>query len=174
MGNRRGIARVTMIGEALSRTIVLAMVITAIVVGATSIYPKGFTVMFVTAGIAIAVEIALLLRACFYILKPSAYNLTNLRGGILIAVQSVLLALFIVAAVFAFRDYSKEPGYESRAQAAVYGKRIACGVLIMASILFQIVPTVIVIARLTQDTDEVARVKSKASVDEKDIHSRSR
>lgn len=76
---------------------------------------------------------ALILRACFYLLKPSAYNLTNFRGGLLIAVQLVLLALFIIAAVFAFRDYSKEPGYASREQAAVYDRRIAAGVLIMAS-----------------------------------------
>ncbi|KAM3504146.1 hypothetical protein MY11210_008460 [Beauveria gryllotalpidicola] len=166
MGNRRGIARVTLVGEAISRAIVSAMVIVAIVVGATSIYPKGFTVMFVTAGIAVVVEGGLLLRALFYLLKPSAYNLTNLRGGILISVQCILLALFIIAAVFAFRDYSKEPGYESRNQAAVYDRRIACGVLIMASILFQIVPTMITIARLSQGSDEDMKIKSKGS-DEK-------
>lgn len=78
-------------------------------------------------------EALLILRAMFYLLKPSAYNLTNLRGGILIAIQLVLLSLFIVSAVFAFRDYSKEPGYASRAQAAVYDRRIAAGVLILAS-----------------------------------------
>lgn len=48
MGNRRGISRMTLVGEALSRTIVSAMVIVSIVVAATSIYPKGFTVMFAT------------------------------------------------------------------------------------------------------------------------------
>ncbi len=48
MGNRRGIARMTLLGEAASRTIVAAMVIVSIVVGATSVYPKGFTVMFAT------------------------------------------------------------------------------------------------------------------------------
>ncbi|KAJ4155836.1 hypothetical protein LMH87_001062 [Akanthomyces muscarius] len=163
MGNRRGISRMTLVGEALSRTIVAAMVIVSIVVAATSVYPKGFTVMFATAGIAVVVEGALLLRALFYLMKPSAYNLTNLRGGILIAVQCVLLALFIIAAVFAFRDYSKEAGYASRAQAAVYDRRIACGVLIMASILFQIVPTIITIARLSQGSDESLRAKSKES-----------
>lgn len=82
---------------------------------------------------ALAVELALVLRAVFYLLKPSAYNLTNKRGAVLITVQLVLLSLFIVAAVFAFRDYSKEPGYASRNQAAVYDRRIAAGVLIMAS-----------------------------------------
>ncbi|EGX96069.1 hypothetical protein CCM_00724 [Cordyceps militaris CM01] len=163
MGNRRGIARVTLVGEVISRTIVSAMVIVSIVVAATSIYPKGFTVMFATAGIAVVVEGALLLRALFYLVKPSAYNLTNLRGGILILVQCVLLALFIIAAVFAFRDYSKEPGYESRNQAAVYDRRIACGVLIMASILFQIVPTIITIARFSQGSDEDMKIKSKES-----------
>ncbi len=48
MGNRRGISRMTLVGEALSRTIVAAMVIVSIVVAATSVYPKGFTVMFAT------------------------------------------------------------------------------------------------------------------------------
>ena len=108
MGNRRGISRMTLVGEALSRTIVAAMVIVSIVVAATSVYPKGFTVMFATAGIAVVVEGALLLRALFYLMKPSAYNLTNLRGGILIAVQCVLLALFIISyAVFCLKKKKK-------------------------------------------------------------------
>lgn len=48
MGDRRNIARVTLVGELLSRLIVFSMVLVAIIVGATSIYPKGFTVMFAT------------------------------------------------------------------------------------------------------------------------------
>lgn len=46
MGNRRGVARVTMVGEALSRLVVITMVVVSIIVGATSVYPKGFVVMF--------------------------------------------------------------------------------------------------------------------------------
>lgn len=48
MGNRRNISRVTLLGELGSRLVVVAMVLVAIIVGATSIYPKGFTVMFAT------------------------------------------------------------------------------------------------------------------------------
>lgn len=35
-------------------------------------------------------------------------------------------------------------------------------------------PTVITLARLVQDTDEVVRIKSKASADEKAVNSHSR
>lgn len=48
MGDRKNISRVTLLGELGSRMIVFAMVLAAIIVGATSIYPKGFVVMFVT------------------------------------------------------------------------------------------------------------------------------